>query len=100
MFIAGNLIFSLAKILDLVLNACTWLIVIRALISWVNPDPNNAIVQFLYKITEPILYRIRKMMPFNFRIGIDISPIIAILIIVFLRSFLVRSLFDLANKMR
>ena len=100
MFIAGNFIFSLANILNLVLRVFTWLIIIRALISWVNPDPHNPIVQFLNKVTEPILYPIRKMMPFSFRIGIDISPLIAFLLIVFLRTFLVQSLFDLAAKMR
>ncbi|MCK4520052.1 MAG: YggT family protein [Candidatus Omnitrophica bacterium] len=100
MFIAGNFIFSLANILNLVLRVFTWLIIIRALISWVNPDPHNPIVQFLNKVTEPILYPIRKMMPFSFRIGIDISPLIAFLLIVFLKTFLVQSLFDLAAKMR
>ena len=82
------------------LRVFTWLIIIRALISWVNPDPHNPIVQFLNKVTEPILYPIRKMMPFSFRIGIDISPLIAFLLIVFLKTFLVQSLFDLAAKMR
>jgi len=100
MFIASNLLFSVARVLDFILTALTWLIVIRALISWVNPDPYNAIVQFLYKVTEPILYPIRKLLPFSFRAGIDLSPIIAILIIIFCRSFLVQTLFDLAYKMR
>ena len=100
MFIAGNFIFSLANILNLLLSVFSWLIIIRALISWVNPDPYNPIVQFLNKVTEPILYPIRKMMPSNFQIGIDISPLIAFLLIVFLKTFLVQSLFDLAAKMR
>jgi len=100
MFIASNLLFSLARVLDFILNLFTWLIIIRALISWVNPDPYNTIVQFLYKVTEPILYRIRKLLPFSFRAGIDLSPIIAILIIIFCRSFIVQTLFDLSYKMR
>ena len=100
MFIASNFIFSLANILRLLLSAFSWLIIIRALISWVNPDPCNPIVQFLNKVTEPILYPIRKMMPVNFQIGIDISPLIAFLLIIFLKTFLVQSLFDLAAKMR
>lgn len=100
MIIASNFLFSLAKVLDFILSVFSWLIVIRALISWVNPDPYNAIVQFLYKVTEPILYLIRKLLPSSFRAGIDLSPIIAILIIIFCRSFLVQTLFDLAYKMR
>lgn len=100
MFIASNFLFALAKVLNFLLTAFTWLIIIRALISWVSPDPYNPIVQFLYKVTEPILYTIRKLLPFTSRIGIDLSPIIAILIIIFCKSFFVQTLFDLAYKIR
>ncbi|MCG2713484.1 MAG: YggT family protein [Candidatus Omnitrophica bacterium] len=68
--------------------------------SWVSPDPHNFIVQFLYKATEPILYPIRKILPLNLKFGIDISPIIAFLAIMFLKSFLIRSLIDLAVRLR
>ena len=68
--------------------------------SWVSPDPFNPIVQFLEKSTEPILYPIRKILPFNFRFGIDISPIIAFLVIMFLKSFLVNTLLDLAARLK
>ena len=100
MFIASNFLFALARVLDFILSALSWLIIIRALISWVSPDPHNTIVQFLCKVTEPILYPIRKLLPFSFRAGIDLSPIIAILIIIFCRSFLVQTLFDFALRMR
>lgn len=100
MFIASNFLFALAKVLNFLLTAFTWLIIIRALISWVSPDPYNPIVQFLYKVTEPILHSIRKLLPFTSRIGIDLSPIIAILIIIFCKSFFVQTLFDLAYKIR
>lgn len=68
--------------------------------SWVNPDPFNPIVQFLEKTTEPILYPIRKILPFNFKLGIDISPVIAFLVIMFLKSFLVNTLLDLAVRLK
>ncbi len=100
MFILSNLLSALARIADISLTILYWLILIRALISWVNPDPYNPIVQFLYKTTEPILYPIRKLLPMNFRFGIDISPIIAFLAILFLKSFLVRTLIDLASRLR
>jgi len=77
-----------------------WLILIRALISWVNPDPYNPIVQFLEKCTEPILAPIRRILPAGLRFGIDISPVIAFLAIMFIRSFLVSTLFDLAVRLR
>ncbi|MFQ5454922.1 MAG: YggT family protein [Nitrospirota bacterium] len=99
MFIFGNFLMALAKVLDVVLNLYMWVIIIRALLSWVNPDPYNVIVQFLYKITEPVLYPLRRIIP-SYSIGIDLSPLIAILIIVFLQSFLVQSLFQLASRFR
>jgi YggT family protein len=77
-----------------------WLILVRALISWVNPDPYNPIVRFLYKTTEPILYPIRRMLPLDAGIGLDISPIIAFLILIFLRSFLVKTLLDISFRLR
>lgn len=100
MFVLSNFLASIARILDVVLTILYWLILIRALISWVNPDPYNPIVQFLYKVTEPILYPIRKILPLGFRFGIDISPIIAFLAIMFLKSFLVGTLMDWAFRLR
>ncbi|NKE70409.1 YggT family protein [Candidatus Manganitrophus noduliformans] len=99
MFIAANFVSALATILNYVLEIYTWVIIIRALISWVNPDPYNPIVQFLYKITEPVLYPLRKLMR-TYSTGIDLSPLVAILIIMFLRQFLVSSLFELARQLR
>ncbi|MDP2927813.1 MAG: YggT family protein [Candidatus Omnitrophota bacterium] len=100
MFIPSNFISAVANILDVLLNIIYWLVIIRALISWVNPDPGNAIVQFLYKTTDPILEPIRRRLPLNFAFGIDISPIIVILAVMFLKSFLIKSLFDLSMWIR
>jgi len=90
----------LAHVLNTLLGILYWLILIRALISWISPDPFNPIVQFLEKTTEPILYPIRKILPFNFSSGIDISPIIAFLAIMFLKSFLVNTLLDIAARLK
>ena len=100
MFVFSNLLSALAHILDICLTVLYWLILIRALISWVNPDPYNPIVQFLYKATEPILDPVRRILPAGLKFGIDISPIIAFLAIIFLRSFLVRTLLDLSFRLR
>ena len=100
MFILSNLLVAVANILSLLLTIAYWLILIRALISLVNPDPYNVIVQFLYKATEPILRPIRKMLPVSLRMGIDISPIIAFLAIMFLRPFLVNTIIDLATRLK
>lgn len=98
MFIIANLLEAIAFILKQVLWIYMWVIIIRALISWVNPDPWNPIVQFLYRATEPVLGPIRRLLPFGF--GLDISPLIAILGIYFLQIFLVQSLYQLANFFR
>jgi len=100
MFILANFLIASAKVLEIILTFFYWLILIRALVSWVNPDPFNPIVQFLYKITEPILYPIRKILPPSLKSGLDISPIIAFLIILFLRYFLVQTLIDLAARLK
>jgi len=99
MFVLSNFLVAVAKVADIVLTVLYWLILIRALISWVNPDPFNPIVQFLHKTTEPILEPIRKILPLNFRFGLDISPLIAFLFILFLRYFLVKTLLDLSVRL-
>lgn len=97
MFVLSNLLSAVANIISVVLSIFYWLILIRALISWVNPDPYNNVVQFLHRATEPVLMPIRKVLP---PMGIDISPIIAFLGIMFLRSFLVATLMDISYKLR
>lgn len=98
MFIAGNFVAAIATILDYVLTIANWLIIIRALISWVNPDPYNVIVQFLYKVTEPLLAPFRRLFP-AYSMGIDISPIFVLLVIWFLKLFLVRTLYSIAMRL-
>ena len=97
MFVFGNLVVALATILDYILTIANWLIIIRALLSWVNPDPYNVIVQFIYKVTEPLLAPFRRLIP-AYSIGIDLSPIFALLAIWFLKLFLVRTLFGMAMR--
>jgi YggT family protein len=98
MFVLGNFIVALAKIIDIALTIYMWIIVFRALISWVNPDPYNQIVVFLYRVTEPVLRPIRRILPLR-NVGIDISPIIVILVIIFLQYFLVETMIQLAHHL-
>ncbi len=98
MFVFANLLEAFARILEISLNIYFWIIIVRALISWVNPDPYNPIVRFLYQVTEPVLGRIRNFLPYIG--GIDISPIIAILIIYFFKAFVVTTLLDVALRIR
>ena len=99
MSVAANFIMAIAKVINIALTLYMWIIIARAVISWVNPDPFNAIVRFLNSVTEPVLYPIRRRIPISFG-GIDFSPIIVILAIIFIQSFLVQSLFDLAVGLR
>jgi YggT family protein len=92
--IIANLLLAIANVLNLALSLFVWLIIIRALISWFNPDPYNTLFQFLYRVTEPVLSVVRGAMP-NLG-GIDISPIIVLLAAEFLKNFLVKSLVQLA----
>ena len=99
MFVLANFFQSLAVVLGFVIDFFWWLIVIRALLSWVSPDPYNPIVQFIEKATEPVLAPFRKLIP-SYRIGIDVSPILAILFLYFLKSFLVQTLVGIAIRLR
>ncbi|HEA70016.1 hypothetical protein LCGC14_2031530 [marine sediment metagenome] len=98
MFIMGNLLMAVAKVLDFVLLIFMWVVIARAVLSWVNPDPYNPIVRFIHNITEPVLYPIRTKLPVGFG-GIDLSPIIVFLCIIFLRTFVVSSLFRLSSTL-
>ncbi|WP_457639614.1 YggT family protein [Persephonella sp.] len=99
MFVIANLIEAVARILDIALTIYMWIVIISAVLSWVNPDPYNPIVRFLRNATEPVYRKIRKIVPTYFG-GIDIAPLIVIFIIMFLQYFLVPSLHELALRLR
>jgi YggT family protein len=89
---------AVAIVLDSLLTAYFWIVFIAALLSWVNPDPSNPIVRFLRAVTEPVLYRVRRALPFVFAGGIDFSPLVVLLGIKFLQIFVVGSLVRLAQQ--
>lgn len=97
MFVLSNFIIALAKIIDIALTIYMWIIIFRALISWVNPDPYNQIVIFLYRVTEPVLGPIRRKLPMG-NMGMDFSPVIVLLIILFLKYFLIETMIQLAQR--
>jgi YggT family protein len=99
MFAVSNLVLALARLIDLVLTAYFFIIIARAVISWVSPDPFNPIVRFLYRVTEPVLRPIRRRLPVM-SMGLDLSPMVVILAIYFLKWFLVESLTDFALSLR
>ena len=98
MILLSNFLTAIAKVVDVVLSIFMWIVIARAVLSWVSPDPYNPIVRFIHKVTEPVLYQIRKRIPVNFG-GIDFSPIIVFLAIIFLQRFVVQSLYELAQTL-
>ncbi|MEA2084596.1 MAG: YggT family protein [Thermodesulfobacteriota bacterium] len=95
MFVISNFLSAFATLVDFILTAYMWIVIGRAIISWVNPDPYNPIVRFLREVTDPVLFRIRRILPLQGG-GIDFTPMILIMAIIFLRSFLVPTLQRLA----
>lgn len=98
MYIIGYFIMAVAKVLDIILITYMWVVVARAVLSWVNPDPFNPIVRFIHNVTEPVLYQVRTRIPVNFG-GMDLSPIVVFAGIIFLRTFVVNSLTQMALSM-
>ena len=99
MFVFGNLLAAFALVLEYVLQIYSWIVIARVVISWVNADPYNPIVRAIYSMTEPVLYRIRRALPV-YGGGIDFSPIVVFIGIMFLQSFLVQTLRQLAFRMQ
>ncbi|OIO37364.1 MAG: hypothetical protein AUJ75_04360 [Candidatus Omnitrophica bacterium CG1_02_49_10] len=100
MFVISNLLAAVAYVIHIIVQVLYFLIIARALISWVSPDPYNPIVQFLHKATEPMLSPIRRIMPVGFSMGVDLSPFIAILALIIIDRAFVASIADLAMRLR
>lgn len=98
MFILANFIDAVAWILEMGLSLYMWVIIARAILSWVNPDPYNPIVRFIYQATEPVLYRVRRFLPFMG--ALDISPIVVMAVIFFLKKFFIATLIDIAFRLK
>lgn len=98
MYFFGYLLMAVANIINMVLLLFMWVIIARAILSWVSPDPFNPIVRFIHNVTEPVLYPVRTKLPVGIG-GIDLSPILVILGVVFLRTFLVKSLMRLSTSL-
>ncbi len=99
MFVIANLVLAVAQVLDLILSVYVWVVIIAALLSWVSPDPYNPVVRFLSSVTEPVFRPIRRLI--GLRLGpIDISPMIVIFAIIFIRKFVISSLIELGYKLK
>ena len=99
MFVVGNFLEAIATILNTLLEILWWLVIIRALLSWVNPDPSNPIVRFIERSTEWLLAPFRQLIP-TYRIGIDVSPIVVFLFLYFLQLFFIPTLMGIAYRLK
>ncbi|MDL2313924.1 YggT family protein [Desulfovibrio sp. OttesenSCG-928-C14] len=100
MFILANILGAVAKILHGLIFVYTWIVIIAAVITWVRPDPYNPIIRVLRALTEPVQWRVRKLLPFVYAGGIDFSPLVIILILQFFDYAVVQSLIELAIRMK
>jgi len=99
MFVFGNLFSGIAHVLNILLDIYFWIIFARAILSWIRPDPYNPIVRTIYRMVDPVTYRISRIIPT--RIGmVDIAPFILMLLIMFIQRFLVATLFDIGMRMK
>ena len=87
------LIYATLNIVHMIINLYIWVVIIAALLSFVQPDPSNPIVQTLYRLTEPAYRWVRQKMPFVIVGGIDLSPMVIIFGLQFLDTFLMRAFF-------
>lgn len=90
---------ALVSVLDWAITIYIWVVIIRALISWVQPNPYNPIVQFLHAVTEPLLAPIRYYLLRFMPVGIDLSPMVLILLLVLVQRFSIPTLLELALRL-
>lgn len=99
MIIVANTLSAVAMVLKTLLQIYFWIVVVAALITWVNPSPYNPIVRFLRSMTEPVFYRVRKWLPFCYAAGIDFSPVIVLVAIQLVNHIVVKSLAEYAAQL-
>ncbi|PLX41701.1 MAG: hypothetical protein C0608_04915 [Deltaproteobacteria bacterium] len=97
MSVLGSIIMGIARILNFALTLYMWAVIASALFSWIRPDPSSPPVRFIYSITDPAIYWIRRKIPIAFG-GIDFSPMILIFAIYLVQNFVIGALVDIAYK--
>lgn len=92
MFVLVNILEAIVFVIHQLLDVYSFIVIIVCLISWVNPDPYNPIVRILRNLTEPLLWRIRKYLPFTYVRGLDFSPIVLLIGIQLVKIIIVKSI--------
>lgn len=99
MLVLNNFLQAIAGLLDTLLGIYVWIIIISVILTWVNPDPHNPIVRILNNLTEPVFRQVRRFLPFTVIGGIDLSPIVVLILVQFVKMFLVKSLYQIGMPM-
>jgi YggT family protein len=89
---------ALYQVVNLFFQIYIFIVIARALVSWVNPDPHNPIVRFLYNATEPVLARMRRILPLQFG-GFDLTPIVLLVLLSVVEQLLLRLIWQLSNAL-
>lgn len=97
MFVINYFFVAVANLINLIIVVYIWIIIARAILSWVSPDPHNPLVRFVHRVTEPVLRPVRERLPTH-QFGLDFSPMIVILVLYFLKEFLVPVLYRIATE--
>jgi len=92
MYVFGQLLLATARVVGVVLDVYTWVVILAVVLSWVNADPYNPIVQAIRSLTEPVFRWVRRQVPFAVVGMLDLSPFLVLLGVYFLKIFLVNSL--------
>lgn len=101
MFVLANVLIGVARVLEWVLFIYQWILIARAVTSWVSADPRNPIVSFLYSVTEPPIRLIRRHLPTSLRyFPLDIAFLVLFALVIFAQYGIVQSLVDLAMVLR
>ena len=101
MFVLGNVLTGVAQVLYWVLQLYMWILIGRAIVSWVNADPYNPIVRFLKSVTDPPVEMVRRLLPANLRyFPLDVAFLVVFGIVIFFQYALVQTLFDVAQRLR
>ena len=99
MFALGNVLISVARVLSMLITIYQYIIIGVVIISWVNADPYNPIVRFLRQVTEPVFAQVRRFLPkAMFRIGIDFTPLIVLILLVLFDQIVVNALYHYGQR--
>ncbi len=100
MFILANILTALVHVLDTLLMLYMGIVFVACLVSWFRPDPYNPIVRLLRNLTEPAFWRIRKYLPFVYARGIDFAPLVLLVLLSFVRTAVLQSLYEMVALIR